>query len=78
MDFCITFVLNVALSATGNAVSPPSSTSFKKYRTVIYLHGKKRNRVNLLILRVTLKVTRLSEAIRVEAPAAKQITPCLL
>jgi len=37
----LTSVLNVALFATGKAVSPPSSTSFKKYSTVIYLKRRK-------------------------------------
>ena len=36
----LTSMLNVALLATGKAVSPPSSTSFKKYNTVMYLHKK--------------------------------------
>ena len=30
----------MALSANGNAVSPPAGTSFKKYRIVTYLSNK--------------------------------------
>jgi hypothetical protein len=31
---------NVSLSAIGKAVSPPSSTSFRKYNTVKYLENR--------------------------------------
>ena len=40
----LTSMLNVALFATGKAVSPPSSTSFKKYSTVMYLQKRKTNK----------------------------------
>ena len=33
----LTFFLNVWLFAMGKAVSPPSSTSLRKYRIVMYL-----------------------------------------